>query len=322
VNERSFCQTCGEEFVSGARFCRRCGSPRAELPQARPPSHDSPTEAHIGQQPVAGYDPTSQVASPQQPPRYSPPPAYQSQPGYLPSPDYPAPPGYPTAAVGHPGQQPYVPVPIEAERESEGPSGWLVGGILAVVLVVAGIGVGVYLAASGTSGSQARLLTAPAVTTAFSVGAAQEPTPRSHSTHSTPSLPHPTSTPVVHEVTRPAVAHTAIADSTEKQAVANTIQHHFSLISQHDFSAAYALLAPSLQSGESSWVASHRADGIYKVDVAVDATLNSADSATATVSRMTTLDAHGCKNWSGSWGLSRISGQWRISEAHVTATPC
>jgi hypothetical protein len=104
--------------------------------------------------------------------------------------------------------------------------------------------------------------------------------------------------------------------------VAETIKRHFSLISQHDFSAAYALLAPSLQSGESSWIQSHREDGIYKVDVSVDATLHSPDTATATVSNMTTLDAGGCKRWSGSWGLTKIDGAWRISEANVDPVPC
>jgi hypothetical protein len=104
--------------------------------------------------------------------------------------------------------------------------------------------------------------------------------------------------------------------------VADTIQHHFSLISEHNFSAAYALLAPSLQTGESAWVASHREDGIYKVNVAVDAKLNSADSATATIVNMTTLDAHGCKSWSGSWNLERLAGQWRISESNISSSPC
>ncbi|MFZ1926656.1 MAG: hypothetical protein WAU42_11000 [Solirubrobacteraceae bacterium] len=104
--------------------------------------------------------------------------------------------------------------------------------------------------------------------------------------------------------------------------MADTIQRHFSLISEHNFSAAYALLAPSLQTGESSWVASHREDGIYKVNVAVDAKLDSADSATARIVNMTTLDGHGCKSWSGSWNLEKLSGQWRISESNISSTPC
>jgi hypothetical protein len=113
-----------------------------------------------------------------------------------------------------------------------------------------------------------------------------------------------------------------IGQVSEQQAVANTIQRHFSLISQHRFSAAYALLAPSLQTGESSWVSAHEADGIYSVNVAVNATVHSEGSATASIIKMTTLDGHGCKRWSGSWGLTRIGGQWRISESNLSQNPC
>jgi hypothetical protein len=192
------------------------------------------------------------------------------------------------------------------------------------VLAIAGIGVGVYFAASGHSGNQTRLLATPVITTAASP-AASSPEPGSHSRHagaSSSATPPSHTTVVTHTVTTPAVAHSAIAESSERRAVAGTIERHFSLISQHDFSAAYALLAPSLQSGESSWVAAHKEDGIYKVEVSVDATLNSPDSATATIAKMRTLDGHGCKNWSGSWGLTKIEHQWRISEANVDPTPC
>jgi hypothetical protein len=139
-----------------------------------------------------------------------------------------------------------------------------------------------------------------------------------HQATSSESLPPSVSKSAV---TAPA-ARRPIGQSSETQAVADTIQRHFSLISEHHFSAAYALLAPNLQTGESSWVSAHREDGIYKVNVAVDAKLSSADSATATIVKMTTLDGHGCKNWSGSWNLTKVSGQWRISEPNVSSTPC
>jgi len=202
-------------------------------------------------------------------------------------------------------------------------TGWLIGSITAGVLAIAGIGVGIYLAA-GHSGAQARLLATPVLTTASSPAASsQASVSRSHPAKASPPATPPAHTTIVtHTVTTPPVAHSALAESSERRAVAATIERHFSLISQHDFSAAYALLAPSLQSGESSWVAAHREDGIYKVEVAVRAAVRSADSATATVTKMTTLDGHGCKNWSGSWGLTKIGGQWRISEANVDPTPC
>jgi hypothetical protein len=211
-----------------------------------------------------------------------------------------------------------VPVQYETQQETTKPNGWLIGGIAAGVLVVAGIGVAIYFAASGSSSGQAQLVSTPVVTAASAATSQPPPSPAqpapSHSRQSasTPSLPPSVVTP----------PRARISEGGERQAVANTIQHHFSLITQHNFSAAYALLAPSLQTGESSWVEAHRADGIYNVNVAVDATLHSAESATATIVKMTTLDGHGCKNWSGSWGLTKIGGQWRISESNLSSTTC
>ena len=192
------------------------------------------------------------------------------------------------------------------------------------MLVLVAIGIGLYLAASGGSGEKTRLLGTPVVTGVSSV-AASVPTSApaapsvAHLTHSSP----PTAAAVTHTVTSTApAAHASISDATERHRVADTIERHFTLISQHEFSAAYALLAPSLQTGESSWVSAHKEDGIYKVDVAVNASLHSSDSATATIDKMTTLDGHGCKTWSGSWDLTKLDGQWRISKANVDPVPC
>ncbi len=108
----------------------------------------------------------------------------------------------------------------------------------------------------------------------------------------------------------------------QQQEVENTIQREFSLITEHKFSAAYALLAPSQQTGESSWVNAHRGEGIYNVSVATNATVNSPESATASIVKMQTLDGEGCKNWTGSWNLTKTAGQWRIDEANINAEPC
>jgi hypothetical protein len=94
------------------------------------------------------------------------------------------------------------------------------------------------------------------------------------------------------------------------------------LIRQHRFAEAYALLAPSLQNGESTWISAHQSDGIYSVNVAVNATVHSSSSATATIAKMATLDNHGCKNWSGSWEMTKINGQWRISKSNLSPSAC
>ena len=200
-------------------------------------------------------------------------------------------------------------------------TGWLVGGVIAATLAVAGIGVGIYLALAGGSSGQTRLLSTPSVSVTPASAKQSSSSPGSskttiHAVGSSVTLP-----PSVSTSTTAPVRH-VLTQESETRAVADTIQRHFSLISEHNFSAAYALLAPSLQSGESSWVASHREDGIYSVKVAVSPKLESSDSATATIVNMETHDAHGCKSWSGSWGLTKIAGRWRISESNISSNPC
>lgn len=118
------------------------------------------------------------------------------------------------------------------------------------------------------------------------------------------------------------VPRASIAQQVGQQDVENTIQREFSLITEHKFSAAYALLAPSQQTGEAGWVNAHRGEGIYNVSVATTATVHSPESATASIVKMRTLDGEGCKNWTGSWNLIKIDGQWRINEANINPEPC
>ncbi|HST54702.1 MAG TPA: hypothetical protein VLJ42_02265 [Solirubrobacteraceae bacterium] len=197
------------------------------------------------------------------------------------------------------------------------------------MLAVIGIGVGLYFAISGDPGGHARLLAAPVTAAAHATPAASilaRPRPRrsprarpasspSPSSSSSPSLPTAAAAAIQTPRAHP-------EEPAERRAVAGTIQRHFSLIRQHQFAAAYALLAPSLQTGESGWISEHQTDGIYSVSVTVDPTLHSGSSAGATIVKMTTLDAHGCKNWSGGWDLVKLEGQWRISHARISATPC
>jgi hypothetical protein len=304
----------------------------------QPPGYPTPHAGATVQQP--GYEappagmqppgyPTPPVGATVQPPGYpTPPGGYPTPPGHpVQQGGYQAPPagyqatlpGYVSAASGYPLQPVQPAAPPEAPRDVRR-TGWLIGGVAAAVLATVGIGTGIYLAVSGGDG-QTRLLATPVVSvasaTAKQASSTGQPTANTHTASSHESLPPSVSAPAVAASARP-----TIGQSSETRAVADTIQRHFSLISEHNFSAAYALLAPSLQSGESSWVASHREDGIYKVNVAVDAKLASADSATATIVKMTTLDGHGCKNWSGDWGLTKIGGQWRISESNISSTPC
>jgi hypothetical protein len=348
ANKEDRCEACGEEFGTTARFCRHCGAERsAPLTRAKA---DAPTEAHAAASPPAGADaaattppgalgadaatghppspaedrPQGRPAQPPvgQPPAQAPHPGYPTPPpGYPLPPGYPVPPGYPTPPPGYPLQHSYVPAPLAAAPQSGVSVGWLIGGIAGAVLVIAAIGIGIYFAASGSSGGQTRLLSAPVLPVATAASSQNEPTPSQPSPSSHPhAQPSPSLPPSVAAATH--ATPTGLSGITEQHAVASTIQRHFSLIRQHRFAEAYALLAPSLQNGESTWISAHQSDGIYSVNVAVNAMVHSPSSATATIAKMTTLDNHGCKHWSGSWDMTKINGQWRISKSNLSPSAC
>jgi hypothetical protein len=291
---------------------------------------DPPTEeAVLGGVGSTGFaDPSGQAGLPGSPPGAVGPGGHPgASPSYPAPPHGPPPPGYPPDYAPQPPAYPAPPgyaAPPQQMQQPKGINGWVIAGSIGGTLALVGIGVAIYLAASGHSSRPAQLLSTPVLTTAAVAttppAGGKSPTSSHHSASSSPA---PTA-PITHASRKPppVLAHSAIDEANERRAAAQTIERHFSLITQHDFSAAYALLAPSLQSGESSWVQAHREDGIYKVEVSVDATLHSHDTATATVNKMTTLDRSGCKRWSGSWGLTKIDGEWRISEASVSPTPC
>ncbi len=330
VNEQDRCSGCGAPLRAGARFCTGCGTPSSGQPDdpAAPQAPDGQTQVHVGYQAQQGGYPAQSGQFPGTPQGYPQAPGHYSslEAGYAASPGgYPGQPGgYQAVTPGYPNGPGGYPLPLPAHSvgASDGKrTGWLIGGVVAATLAVAGIGVGIYLAVSGGSSGQTRLLSTPSVSV-IPASAKQSPSPATptkavvHTVGSSAPLP-----PSVSDSTTAPLRH-VLTQASETRAVADTIQRHFSLISEHNFSAAYALLAPSLQTGESSWVASHREDGIYSVKVAVDPKLQSSDSATATIVNMTTLDGHGCKSWSGSWGLTKLAGQWRISESNISSSLC
>jgi hypothetical protein len=301
------CHGCGEPWRADACFCRSCGARRSATENE--PLPEGSRQAHHPGAP-AGYP--------------------ASIPSEYPTGTQDAYPGYPAqlqsdptmSLPGHPVQQQQDLARRAAERPST-PVGWIIGGVAAATLAVAAIAVGIVLGVSGGSGGQARLVATPVVTGASSSALGQSPGGgRATSSRRSPSVSAARSAIPRVPISVSAAPRATIAHASQRNSVAGTIRRHFALISEHKFSAAYALLAPRLQTGESSWVASHRGNGIFKVTVVVDATVQSATSASARIVKMTTLDGEGCKNWSGSWGLTKIAGRWRISEANVTPAGC
>jgi hypothetical protein len=265
----------------------------------------------------SGYQSPSQPHYPATPPGYQQPPVDQQ--GYAgPPPGYQTPPpGYANPAAGYPVAQGPAPLSRQPEHRST-PSRWLIGGIAAAVVAIVGVGVAVVLAAGGSS-TPTKLVAAPVVTASPSTST----TPASPATPPSPSTHPPTSSSPAPAAPKALTPRVPIPQQLgQEQSVSNTIHQEFALITEHKFSAAYALLAPSLQTGEEGWVDSHREEGIYNVSVATTAAIHSPESATANIVKMRTLDGGGCKSWTGSWNLIKIDGQWRISEANLTPESC
>jgi heat shock protein HslJ len=86
------------------------------------------------------------------------------------------------------------------------------------------------------------------------------------------------------------------------------------------------VIAPELQAqteGRESWIADQQRDNMLSAAVAVEPTLTSDTTATATIERLDTdAEGSGCNTWSGSYGLAQIYGEWRISEAALTRSEC
>jgi hypothetical protein len=339
TNQDERCHKCGRPLSTPASFCTSCGAPQAPAADPTTPSRTSTTP--LDEAPTAPLQPPSEPppASAQQSPPAPPPPGYpfapgyqaplaHQPPGYQPPPAYPnmqqfggvpPPPGYPGAPPAPAPDPRYLaPQPPPAAPQPKSSSALIAATALGVLALV-GIAIGIYLAVSGGSNTPTRLLGAPVLAgSSAPAGTGSSPSttpsqPAAQTHHAlpstTPTVPVPTPTP-------------RTSTLVEARAVSNTIQRHFSLITEHQFAAAYALLAPNLQTGESSWISAHETDGIYNVDVTVNPAVHSSSAATATIVKMTTLDGHGCKHWSGDWGLVKLDGRWRISESNLSSTTC
>lgn len=117
---------------------------------------------------------------------------------------------------------------------------------------------------------------------------------------------------------------------TPAEAVLAVVQAHWDAIRDHRFEEAYAYLGPSLATGESNWVGSHRRDGITDIryefrvrDVSGDvATVDVVTLRTTAQSSQAGDNPSGCLSWSGSYGLVRQGGRWLIDQVHLSSTPC
>ncbi|MGO9972266.1 MAG: hypothetical protein ACLP01_05550 [Solirubrobacteraceae bacterium] len=95
-------------------------------------------------------------------------------------------------------------------------------------------------------------------------------------------------------------------------------------ISSGDYASAFSLFAPgSLGTSESAFASGHQQYAPIHASVSLGSpTFNSSTDATVPVVSLQTTDSSGCKNWSGSYEVQEVSGQWLISQANISSSPC
>jgi hypothetical protein len=107
------------------------------------------------------------------------------------------------------------------------------------------------------------------------------------------------------------------------EAVRQVVRRHWALINAGDFTAAFGLFVPGSQGSESAWVSSHRQDAPITAAVSVGTpTFNSSTDATVPLLSLHTVSGSGCSNWTGSYDVQNVGGQWLINKASLQSQPC
>ena len=102
------------------------------------------------------------------------------------------------------------------------------------------------------------------------------------------------------------------------------LNHYWSAIRDHGFSAAYGYLAPGMAGmTEAQFVASEEQANIADAQFHGGVTASSGSSATIQVVSLVTHDGQfGCRAWSGSYQMTHEGGHWRIAHAALTPSSC
>lgn len=115
-------------------------------------------------------------------------------------------------------------------------------------------------------------------------------------------------------------------ESTEAPSSAplEALDHYWTDIRSHAFSAAYSHLAPAARTlSESQFVSNEEKANIESVRFHGEVTSNSGESASVAVLSLITHDhEYGCRSWSGSYTMTEDAGTWQIEHAAITPQAC
>jgi hypothetical protein len=111
--------------------------------------------------------------------------------------------------------------------------------------------------------------------------------------------------------------------SGEAGAALAVVNEHWQDIAEGRYEAAWEKETESVAGGEENWVRGQEEAGIEKVSYDFALASFSGQHATVRIVKLQTVDRrYGCRNWTGTYGVSKENGQWLISEAHLESHPC
>jgi serine protease Do len=135
------------------------------------------------------------------------------------------------------------------------------------------------------------------------------------------------SAPLTPPSNRPAPSPGPPSSGGTAQAVSDALQQHFQMIQNGDYTGAWNDLtgdAASKAGSQADWIKGQTQDGLQSFALDVSPQLSSSNTAVANINTFNTQSqTNGCKNWSGSWGMTLESnGQWKISSVNLSSTGC
>lgn len=103
-----------------------------------------------------------------------------------------------------------------------------------------------------------------------------------------------------------------------------TVERYWRDIEAGRYGAAFRYLAPgSIPQGKAQFVSDEQQAGIENVDFSGQLSVRTGSAATVAVTSLTTRDAHyGCRDWTGSYQLSKDGARWLILRAGIVPSQC
>jgi hypothetical protein len=311
ASTRAFCGSCGGAITARDAYCAQCGrqvgtddDPTVVMGEPPPAAATAPPNRN-GTVGIANGAPVMGATQP-------PPPGGYPHPGYAGVPPQGPPAAYPTGAY---------PVPVPPRRTNIG----LIVGLIAAGFAAVGLIVAVVLLATGSHDTTPTVTATNAATpitpVAPSTGSALAQSGSTNPGTFKPSQPKPvptTSTPAPTTSTPTPAPRANVADV---QAARQVVVDQWGLIGSGDFSGAAQKWSPAMGG---DWISSHQQEApITVANLSVGApTMNSSSDATVPLNSLTTTASDGCMDWSGSYDVINVGGQWLMHQANINGTKC